>query len=425
MNKSASSVRRTRVWVLAAMLGMTPVMAGSSLLARAEDAPAAPQSQQSLPPTLPPLNLATAVPAPPQLAATSWILMDARTGQVLIEHDSHKRVPPASLTKLMTAYIAEYRTANGQLPPDTPVSVSEHAWRTGGSRMFLRVGTTVPASELMKGIVIQSGNDASVAMAEHISGSEDTFAVLMNSMARALGMKDSHFMNATGLPHDEHYSTAYDLSILARHIVNDYPEHASLYAQKEFTYNNIRQPNRNLLLYRDARVDGLKTGHTDAAGYCMVASAKQGDMRLIAVVMGTASEQARASETQKLLNHGFLYYTTQLVYKKGPIDSTLGKGPIDSTLRIWGGDKNHLHVGFESDVYATLPRGDAPLSQHIDLPSSLNAPIQKGQVVGSVTVRRADQALVQVPIVALEEVDEAGFFGRLWDSIVRFFVHLF
>ena len=416
MNKSASSVRRTRGWVLAAMLGMTPVVAGSSLLAHAEDAPAAPQSQQSLPPTLPPLNLATAVPAPPQLAATSWLLMDARTGQVLIEHDSHKRVPPASLTKLMTAYIAEYRTAQGLLPENTPVLVSEHAWRTGGSRMFLRVGTTVPVSELMKGIVIQSGNDASVAMAEHISGSEDTFAALMNTMAQALGMKDSHFMNATGLPHDEHYSTAYDLSILARHIVNDYPEHASLYAQKEFTYNNIRQPNRNLLLYRDARVDGLKTGHTDAAGYCMVASAKQGDMRLIAVVMGTTSEQARAVETQKLLSHGFLYYTTQLVYKKGP---------IDSTLRVWGGDKNHLHVGFESDVYATLPRGDAPLSPHVDLPASIDAPIKKGQVVGSMTVRRADQALVQVPIVALDNVDEAGFFGRLWDSIVRFFVNLF
>ena len=413
MNKRAVSVCRSRAWVLAALMGMTPVMLVSSLPVYAEGTSA---GQPAGIPNMPPLTLNTAVPASPQLAATSWILMDAHTGQVLVEHDAHKRVPPASLTKLMTAYIAEYRAAHGQLPDDSQVVVSEHAWRTGGSRMFLRVNTTVSVSELMKGIVIQSGNDASVAMAEHISGSEDAFAALMNSMAQALGMKDTHYMNATGLPHDDHYSTAYDLAVLARHIVDDYPDHASLYAQKEFTYNNIHQMNRNLLLFRDPRVDGLKTGHTDDAGYCMVASAKQGDMRLIAVVMGTSSESARAVETLKLLNHGFLYYTTQHLYNKGP---------FGADIRVWGGAKSHLKVGFGSDVYATLPRGDAPLSGRPDLPASVDAPVRANQVVGSLTVRRGDQALVQVPLVALEDVPEAGFFGRLWDSIVRFFVNLF
>ena len=248
------------------------------------------------------------MPAPPQLAAKSYVLMDASSGNVLVENNGDERLPPASLTKLMTAYIATLDIRRGQIGENDPVTVSENAWRTGGSRMFIKVGSQVTVSDLLHGIIIQSGNDASVALSEHIAGSEDAFADMMNKTAADLGMANSHFMNPTGLPNPEHYSSAHDMALLARAIINEDPAHYAIYSQKEFFWNNIKQPNRNLLLWRDKTVDGLKTGHTDEAGYCMVASAVRDGQRLIAVVFGTNSEQSRAAETQKLLTYGFRFF---------------------------------------------------------------------------------------------------------------------
>lgn len=407
MTKCAS---QSRAWVLVAALGIAPVamVAWGTAPVQAETPPP--------PPAAPSLNPVNMVPAPPTLAASSWVLLDAKSGQIILDHNAHERVPPASLTKLMTAFIAEYEVKSGRLSEDAQVRISEHAWRTGGSRMFLKVNTTVPVNELMKGIVIQSGNDASVAMAEHIAGTEDAFAQLMNQHAASLGMKDTHFMNATGLPHDNHYSSAYDLSILASHILDDYPDHASMYALKEFTFNGIRQPNRNLLLWRDPRVDGLKTGHTDAAGYCMVASARQDDTRLIAVVMGTDSEEARARETLKLLSYGFRYYKTQKLYSAGP---------VNATVRVWGGESSSVQVGFARDVYATMPQGDGEVTTRQELMPEVDAPIQKGQKLGAITVVRGDKTLAEAPLIAMQDVPEGGFIKRMWDSVVRFFVNLF
>src|SRR5471030_3213472 len=257
------------------------------------------------------------MPSPPQLAAKAYVLMDASSGNVLVENNGDQRLPPASLTKLMTAYIATLEIRRGQIGENDPVTVSENAWRTGGSRMFIKVGSQVTVSDLLHGIIIQSGNDDSVALSEHITGSEDAFADLMNKTVADLGMSNTHFMNPTGLPNPEHYSTAHDMAILARAIIHEDPAHYAIYSQKEFFWNGIKQPNRNLLLWRDKTVDGLKTGHTEEAGYCMVSSAVRDGMRLIAVVFGTNSEVARASETQKLLTYGFRFFETQTFYQKG------------------------------------------------------------------------------------------------------------
>src|SRR6218665_709792 len=290
----------------------------------------------------------TAVPAAPELAAKAYVLMDAASGNVLVENNGDQRLPPASLTKLMTAYIATLEIRRGQISETDKVMVSEHAWRTGGSRMFIKVGTEVALGDLLHGIIIQSGNDASVATAEHIAGSEDAFADMMNTTAEKLGMVGSHFMNATGLPNPEHYSTAHDMARLARAIIYEDPAHYAIYSQKEFFWNNIKQPNRNLLLWRDKTVDGLKTGHTDEAGYCLVASALRDGMRLIAVVFGTNSEQARAAETQKLLTYGFRFFETQTFYQKG---AELAQA------QVWKGATRQVKAGLTNDLTMTLPRG--------------------------------------------------------------------
>ena len=268
------------------------------------------------------------IPSPPQINGTSYILMDPASGRVIMESNSHERLPPASLTKMMTAYIVERELDEGRLSMDEMVPVSVKAWKTGGSRMFIQEGSQVSVEDLLKGVVIQSGNDASVALAEHVAGSEGAFADVMNQQAQLLGMKDTRFETATGLPHDNQYSTAYDLALLASAIIIDYPENYDLYAEKHFTYNNIRQPNRNSLLWRDPSVDGLKTGHTEEAGYCLVASAKREDTRLIAVVMGTNSSEARAQEVQKMLNYGFRYYETAHLFDSGEslLESRILKG---------------------------------------------------------------------------------------------------
>ncbi|GLZ84188.1 D-alanyl-D-alanine carboxypeptidase [Metapseudomonas resinovorans] len=357
------------------------------------------------------------IPSPPQLAAKSYVLMDAQSGQVLVENNGDQRLPPASLTKLMTAYIATLEIRKGQIGESDPVTISEHAWRTGGSRMFVQVNTQVTLSDLLHGIIIQSGNDASVAVAEHIAGSEDAFADMMNTTAEKLGMAGSHFMNATGLPNPEHYSTAHDMATLARAIIYEDPTHYAIYSQKEFFWNNIKQPNRNLLLWRDKTVDGLKTGHTDEAGYCLVASAVRDNMRLIAVVFGTNSEQARAAETQKLLTYGFRFFETQTFYQKG---AELAKA------QVWKGAVREAKAGLAQDLTLTLPKGQAKkLQASMTLNPQLIAPIKQGDVIGKVEVKMEDQVVHSADLIALETVEEGGFFRRLWDSIRLFFYGLF
>ncbi|WP_275627736.1 D-alanyl-D-alanine carboxypeptidase family protein [Pseudomonas sp. 273] len=357
------------------------------------------------------------VPAAPQLAAKAWVLMDGASGQVLVENNADERLPPASLTKLMTAYIATKEIEGGRIAESDQVTVSEHAWRTGGSRMFIKLGSQVSVSDLLHGIIIQSGNDASVALAEHIAGSEDAFADMMNNTAQKLGMTNSHFMDATGLPNPEHYSSARDMATLARAIIYGEPTHYAIYAQKEFLWNNIKQPNRNLLLWRDKTVDGLKTGHTEEAGYCLVASAVRDGQRMIAVVFGTNSEQARAAETQKLLTYGFRFFESQTFYKKG---AELTKA------MVWKGAEHEVKAGLSEDLTMTVPRGQLKqLQANMVLQPQLMAPIQQGQVIGKVEVKLGDKVVRTSDLVALNAVEEGGIFRRLWDSIRLFFYGLF
>ncbi|WP_434456942.1 D-alanyl-D-alanine carboxypeptidase [Stutzerimonas urumqiensis] len=358
-----------------------------------------------------------AIPSPPQLSAKAYVLMDAKSGEILVEHNGDERLPPASLTKLMTAYIATLEILKGRIGANDMVTVSENAWRTGGSRMFIQVNTQVSVDDLLHGIIVQSGNDASVAIAEHIAGSEDAFADMMNTTAQRLGLSNTHFMNATGLPHPEHYSSAADMAKLARAIIYEEPEHYAIYAQKEFLWNDIKQPNRNLLLWRDKTVDGLKTGHTEEAGYCLVASAVRDGMRLISVVFGTDSEEARAAETQKLLNYGFRFYETRTFYQKG---AEL------ATAQVWKGEQDQVKAGLADDLTLTMPRGRLDkLEAVMNFDGQLIAPIEQGQVIGKVEVKLGEEVVHSTDLIALEAVPEGGLFTRLWDSIRLFFFGLF
>ncbi|HLV76692.1 MAG TPA: D-alanyl-D-alanine carboxypeptidase family protein [Marinobacter sp.] len=360
---------------------------------------------------------AVLIPSPPAIGASSWVLMDPLSGRVIMEHNSHERLPPASLTKMMTAYIVERELDEGRISMADMVPISVNAWRTEGSRTFVREGTMVSVEDLLRGVIIQSGNDASVALAEFVAGSEDAFVDIMNQQALLLGMENTHFRNATGLPAPDHYSTAFDMAVLARAIIQDYPENYPLYAEKHFTYNNIRQPNRNALLWRDESVDGLKTGHTDEAGYCLVASAKRGETRLIASVMGTASTEARAQEVQKMLNYGFRYYETERLFRAG-------QELVQAT--VWGGEADQVSVGMPEDVYVTIPRGARnKLESTVDLDSVIKAPIKVGDELGRIQVVLDGEMIVDEPVLALVEVPEGGLFKRLWDAVRLFFVQLF
>ncbi len=357
------------------------------------------------------------IPPAPTVAASSYLLIDADSGKVLTEHNADTPLPPASLTKMMTSYIASMEILKGQLREEDEVLVSEKAWRMGGSKMFIEVGNRVRVIDLLRGVIIQSGNDASVALAEHIAGSEESFADLMNSHARRLGMNNTHFENATGLPGENHVSSARDMAIMAKAIIEDDPQHYAIYKEKEFVWNGIRQPNRNLMLWRDNTVDGLKTGHTDEAGYCLVASAKRDGMRLISVVMGTASEQARAAETQKLLTWGFRFFETRHFYEPDQ---------VVSTARVWAGAQNQVGVGLAEGLVLTLPKGQADkLEATVTLDSTIKAPIARGDVLGQVEVKLGEEVVHTGPLVALADVESAGLFGRLWDSIRLFFYGLF
>jgi len=353
------------------------------------------------------------VPSPPEIAARGYFLMDMNSGQVLAANNPDMRLEPASLTKIMTAHVVFDEIKKGHVALTDSVLVSEKAWRMEGSRMFIEVNTQVTVEELLKGLIIQSGNDAAVALAEHVAGSEEAFAALMNETAARLGMTSSHFVNSTGLPDPEHYTTPADIAKVTADTIRDYPDWYAWYAIKDYTYNNIKQPNRNLLLWRDDSVDGVKTGHTEAAGYCLVASAQRDNMRLISVVMGTAGETARANETQKLLGYGFRFFETSPLYQ--------AEQPIQQ-VRVWKGSANEVPVGIARGLTVTVPRGEAGnLSAQLTLDGALEAPVARGQEVGTIEVRLGDQSLMKVPAVALAEVEEAGIVGWLMDSVLMMF----
>jgi serine-type D-Ala-D-Ala carboxypeptidase (penicillin-binding protein 5/6) len=329
----------------------------------------------------------------------------------------HQPMEPASITKIMTAYVAEIELEAGRISLEDEVPVSVNAWRTGGSRMFIREGTTVSVDDLLRGIIISSGNDASVALAEYIAGSEGAFADMMNAQARELGMTGTHFTNATGLPHPEHYTTAWDIALLTQALIRRYPEHYAIYAERSFSFNNIDQPNRNRLLWRDRTVDGVKTGHTEAAGYCLVASALRGNMRLISVVMGTDSDEARMRESEKLLSYGFRYFETHKLYDGGV--------PL-KTARVWYGRENELRLGAREDVFATITRGRYDqLRAELHVPKLIEAPVQQGQELGTLQLTLDDEPVLRLPLVALESVEEAGILSRFVDFIVLLFRNLF
>ncbi len=356
-----------------------------------------------------------AQPAPPapQIVAASWLLLDVTSGQTIAAQNADERRDPASLTKLMTAYLAFGALRDRTLTPSQAVNISEKAWRAEGSRMFVEPRRAVSVDELLHGMIVQSGNDASVALAELIAGSEPAFAERMNQEAKRLGLTGSNFTNATGLSDPQHYATANDLGRLAAALIRDFPDNYPLYALKEFRYNNITQPNRNRLLWIDPYADGVKTGHTDAAGWCLIASAKRGERRLLTVVLGAASDAARTTESQKLLNYGFQAFDTVQLYQAGK--------PV-SSLRVWKGAEAEVPAGFLADRYLTLPKGKAAkLELTLAATEPLLAPIGRGQRIGTVKVALEGKPLAEFPLVALVEVPLANIFGRAWDSVRLWF----
>lgn len=362
------------------------------------------------------------IPAAPELAATAWLLMDSKTGRVLVEHNADEVLPPASLTKMMTSYIVSEEIEAGRLKESDMVRVSVNAWekggaKSGGSTMFLPPNEDASVIDLLRGVIIQSGNDAAIALAEHVAGDEQAFADIMNQQATILGMTNTHFVNSTGWPDEAHVTTARDMAKLATAVIEDHPEHYAIYSEKEFEYNGITQPNRNQLLWRDSSIDGLKTGHTEAAGYCLVASGERNGMRLVSVVMGARSEQSRATESQKLLSWGFRYYMTHRLYSA---DDVL------STERVWKGKSDSVELGVEDEVYLTIPRGAEDLLEAtISVESTLQAPLNLGDQVGTLSISYEGEEILTKPLVAKTQVEQAGFFARVWDSLKLFLMKIF
>lgn len=353
------------------------------------------------------------IPRAPQFDADSYILMDYNSGLILAEKDPDKRVEPASITKLMTAYLVDKALAAGDISLQDEVTISEKAWRMKGSKMFVEVGKKVPVLELLKGMIIQSGNDATVALAEHVAGSEKAFTEYMNHQAALLGMNNTQFRNSTGWPDPDHYSTARDIAILSRALIRDFPETYEYYKVKEYTYNDIRQFNRNRLLWRDDAVDGLKTGHTEAAGYCLASSAIKDDMRLIAVVLGTESDKARTQSSQTLLNYGFRFYETQRLYQASD---------VLKSARVWYGDREQVPLGVNEDVFVTIARGRyKDLDASIEVDSLIKAPIAAGQELGQLKVKLDDEIIVSQPLVAMQSINDGGLVQKAVDSIKLLF----
>lgn len=352
------------------------------------------------------------IPAAPKLGAKAWILIDAATGSVITSHNSDERLPPASLTKLMTSFITTREIRAGRMKADDKVNVSEKAWRTGGSRMFLDPGSSVSVHDLLSGVIIDSGNDASVALAEHVAGSEGVFVGMMNSTASTLGMGNTHFMNSTGLPEPEHYSSARDMAALARAIISKGAASYALYGKKHFSWNGIRQANRNLLLWRDSSFDGLKTGHTEAAGYCMVASSHRAGRRLISVILGASSTHKRTTETEKLMGYGFRFYDTQ-TFERG--------GEILTRSALWKGKERSIALGLLDDMTLTVPKNKhRNIETRYEIDGPLEAPIAVGTVVGRLDLFDDGQKLGSRPLIALQDGEPGSWWKRWWDS-----AHLF
>ena len=357
------------------------------------------------------------VPKAPKLNLSSYILIEATTNTVIAEFNSDNQIAPASMTKVMSGYVIADQIANGSISLDDQVLISEKAWRTGGSKMFIQEGKKVSVKDLLSGIVIQSGNDATIAMAEYIAGSEEGFVDFMNAYASEMGLSNTLFQNSTGFSDPNHFTSAKDLSKLTRALINNFPTHYSTYKEKEFTFGGIRQINRNGLLWRDKSVDGVKTGHTDSAGYCLISSAQRSDMRLIAVVAGSPSENERLTASQRLLEYGFKFYATQKLTSQN-IKVTSAK--------VWGGKRAEVALGSQEDIYLTLPRSDfknVTVNEKYD--DAIQAPVKIGQVIGSMEFTANDRVVLSAPLVALEAVEAKGFFGRLWSRIIYWITSLF
>jgi D-alanyl-D-alanine carboxypeptidase (penicillin-binding protein 5/6) len=352
----------------------------------------------------------TTAPAPPQVAASGYLLMDMDSNALLAAEAIEQRLEPASLTKIMTAYAVFSELRDGSISLSDQVLISEKAWKTPGSRMFIEVNKRVSVEDLLKGMIVQSGNDASVALAEHVAGSEEAFANLMNDHARRLGMRDTNFVNSTGLPDPQHYTTPRDIALVTQAMIREFPERYRMYSIREFTFNDISQHNRNRLLWRDDAVDGVKTGHTEAAGYCLVSSAKRDGMRLISVVMGTDSEKARIEESQALLSYGFRFYETHRLY---------GAGDRLTRARVWFGATEEVSLGLADDLYVTIPRRQYDqLDARTELRPDLRAPLAKGDTVGEVVVELDGQTVTRQPLVALAAVPEGGIWRTVVDNVL-------
>ncbi|MDA9668048.1 D-alanyl-D-alanine carboxypeptidase [Pseudomonadota bacterium] len=363
------------------------------------------------------LSAQSLVPKAPKLNLSSYILIEASTNTVIAEFNSDNQIAPASMTKVMSGYVMADQIANGSISLDDKVLISEKAWKTGGSKMFIEAGKRVSVKDLLSGIVIQSGNDATIAMAEYVAGSEEGFVDFMNAYASELGLTNSLFQNSTGFSDPNHFSSAKDLAKLTQALINNFPDHYATYKEKEFTFSGIRQLNRNKLLWRDDSVDGVKTGHTDSAGFCLISSAQRNDMRLIAVVAGSESENDRLTASQRLLEYGFRFYATQkLVSQEIKV----------TTAKVWGGKTNEVALGSSKDIYLTLPRSEFKnIKANYQFNNNLQAPIEIGQMIGSIEFTSNDRVVLSAPLVAIETVEAKGFFGMLWSRLVYWITSLF
>ena len=363
------------------------------------------------------LSAQSLVPPAPKLNLTSYILIEASTNTVIAEYDSDNQIAPASMTKVMSGYVIADQIANGSISLDDKVLISEKAWKTGGSKMFIEAGKRVSVKDLLSGIIIQSGNDATIAMAEYVAGSEEGFVDFMNAYASELGLTNSLFQNSTGFSDPNHFTSAKDLAKLTQALINNFPDHYATYNEKEFTFSGIRQLNRNKLLWRDDSVDGVKTGHTDSAGFCLISSAQRNDMRLIAVVAGSESENERLTASQRLLEYGFRFYATQkLVSQEIKV----------TTAKVWGGKTDEVALGSTKDIYLTLPRSEFKnIKANYQFNNNLQAPIEIGQMIGSIEFTSNDRVVLSAPLVAIETVEAKGFFGMLWSRLVYWITTLF
>ncbi len=401
-------------------LSLSLLLLGSVALAAAPaggDEESFKQTEDTAPyndPSLPP-ELVAAAPGVPEVDARSYLLVDFQSGDELAGFNPGMKVEPASITKLMTAYIIYRELAKGTIKLEDEVLVSEKAWKMEGSRMFVELGKKVPLLDLLHGMIIQSGNDAAMALVEHVAGSEEAFVQRMNQTAAELGMKDTHYMNATGWPAKNHYTTARDIVKLATALITEFPERYKLYGQKEFVYNNIKQQNRNRLLFRDPTVDGMKTGHTESAGYCLVASAKRDNMRLISVVLGTKGDNERAETSQKLLEYGFRTFETHKLYDAGS---------VLTNVRIWKGDKSEVPAGIINDLYVSITKGRYDqLKGGMQLDKGIDAPIKRGDTVGKIIItdQGLNKVVKEVPLLALEDVEEGGWWRKTMDALQKLF----